>query len=117
MNFRHRSPMQRAEASSASGSISPATSMGALPCPRALARARAEEAEISRRELTTQTRLAAAVDFLEKIGADLAETRIQAEEVEGDLAALPEAKSARAALDEARTAAAAARRRDADARA
>ena len=68
----------------------------------ALARARAEEAEISRRELTTQTRLAAAVDLLEKIGADLAETKAQAEEVEGDLAALPEAKSARAALEEAR---------------
>ena len=83
----------------------------------ALARARAEEAEISRRELTTQTRLAAAVDLLEKIGADLAEAKAQAEEVEGDLAALPEAKSARAALDEARAAAAEARRREADARA
>ena len=81
-----------------------------------LARARAEEAEISRRELTTQTRLAAAVDFLEKIGADLGEAKAQAEEVEGDLAALPEAVSARAALEEARAAAAAARRREADAR-
>jgi chromosome segregation protein len=83
----------------------------------ALARARAEEAEISRRELTTQTRLAAASDLLEKIGADLAETKSQAEEVEGDLAALPEARSARAALERARAAAAAARRREADARA
>jgi chromosome segregation protein len=83
----------------------------------ALARARAEEAEISRRELTTQTRLAAALDLLEKIGADLAETKAQAEEVEGDLAALPEARSARAALDRARAAAAEARRREADARA
>jgi chromosome segregation protein len=82
-----------------------------------LARARAEEAEISRRELTTQTRLAAALDLLEKIGADLAETKAQAEEVEGDLAALPEARSARAALDRARAAAAEARRREADARA
>ncbi len=82
-----------------------------------LARARAEEAEISRRELTTQTRLAAAVDRLEKIGADLAETKAQVEEVEGELAALPEAKSARAALDQARVAAAEARRREADARA
>jgi chromosome segregation protein len=83
----------------------------------ALARARAEEAEISRRELTTQTRFAAAVDLLEKIGADLAETKAQAGEVEGDLAALPEAISARAALDQARAAAAEARRREADARA
>jgi chromosome segregation protein len=82
-----------------------------------LARARTEEAEISRRELTTQTRLAAASDLLEKIGADLAETKAQAEEVEGDLAVLPEAKSARAALDQARAAAAEARRREADARA
>ena len=83
----------------------------------ALARARAEEAEISRRELTTQTRLAAALDLFEKIGADLAETRAQTEAVEGGLAALPEAKSARAALDQARAAAAEARRREADARA
>jgi chromosome segregation protein len=82
-----------------------------------LARARAEEAEISRRELTTQTRLAAAIDLLEKIGADLAETKAQAEEIEGELAALPEARSARAALDQARAAAAEARRREADARA
>jgi chromosome segregation protein len=83
----------------------------------ALARARTGEAEISRRELTTRTRLVAAVDLLEKIGADLAEAKAQAEEVEGDLAALPEAKSARAALDQARAAAAEARRREADARA
>ena len=83
----------------------------------ALARARAEEADISRRELTTQTRLAAASDLLDKIGADLAEAKAQAEEVEGDLAALPEAKSARVALDQARAAAPEARRREADARA
>jgi chromosome segregation protein len=83
----------------------------------ALTRARAEESEISRRELTTQTRLAAAVDLLEKIGADLAEAKAQAEEVERDLAALPEARSARAALDQARAAAIEARRREADARA
>ncbi len=83
----------------------------------ALALARTEEAEISRRELTTRTRLEAAVDLLEKIGADLAETKAQAAEVEGDLAALPEAKSARVALDQARAAAAESRRREADARA
>ncbi|HJY51173.1 MAG TPA: chromosome partitioning protein ParA, partial [Stellaceae bacterium] len=81
----------------------------------ALARARADEAEISRRELTTQTRLAAASDLLAKIGADFAEAKAQAEEVEGDLAALPEPKSARATLDHSRAAAAEARRREADA--
>jgi chromosome segregation protein len=82
-----------------------------------LARARAQGADISRREVTTQTRLAAAIDLLEKIGADLAETKAQAEEVEGDLAGLPEARAACAALDQARAAAATARRREADARA
>jgi chromosome segregation protein len=82
-----------------------------------VARARAEEAEISRRELTTQTRLAAAADLLEKIGADLAEAEAQAEEVECDLAALPEAISARAALGQARAAAVTVRRHEADARA
>ena len=82
-----------------------------------LARARAGEAEISRRELTTQTRLAAASDLLERIGADLAETKVQADEAEGDLAAFPDAQAARAALDQARAAAAEARRREADARA
>ena len=83
----------------------------------ALARARAGEAEIGRRALTTQTRLAAAVDLLERIAADLAETAGQAEEAERDLAVLPEAQSARAALDWARAAAGEARRAEADARA
>ncbi len=83
----------------------------------ALAQARTEEAEISRRELTTQTRLAAASDLLEKIGADLAEAKAQAKEADSELATLPEARSARAALDQARAAAAAARRREAEGRA
>ena len=83
----------------------------------ALARARAEEAEIGRRALTTQTRLAAAVDLLERVGADLAEVAAQAAEAERDLAALPEVELARAALDQARAAAAEARRSEADARA
>jgi chromosome segregation protein len=104
---------ERQHATEAGGSARQALSDGEA----ALARARAEEAEISRRELATQTRLAAASDLLEKIGADLAETKAQAEEVEGELAVLPEAKSARGALDQARAAAAEARRREADARA
>jgi chromosome segregation protein len=83
----------------------------------ALARARAVEAELTRRALTTETRLAAAVDILEKVSGDLAEARAQAEEAERDLAALPEPNLARAALDRARAAAAASRRRDAEARA
>jgi chromosome segregation protein len=82
----------------------------------ALARARAEEAEISRRELATQTRLAAVIDLAEKIGADLAEAETQAEDVKRDVAGLPEEQSARAALDRARAAAAEARRGEADAR-
>jgi len=82
-----------------------------------LARARAEEAEIGRRALTTQTRLAAAVDVLERVGADLAETASQAEEAERELAALPEAQLSRTALDLARAAAGEARRGEADARA
>ncbi len=82
----------------------------------ALTRARADEAEISRRETTTQARLAAALELLERIGVDVAETTAQEEEAKGELAGLPEAKSSRAMLDRARVAAADARRREADAR-
>jgi chromosome segregation protein len=82
----------------------------------ALARARAEEAETGRRAMTTQTRFAAAVDLVEKVGADLAETKLRAEETERDLATLPEGKSARARLEEARAAAVDARRSEAEAR-
>jgi chromosome segregation protein len=82
----------------------------------ALTRARADEAEISRRETTTQARLAAAVELLERIGVDVAETTAQEEEAKGELAGLPEAKASRAMLDRARVAAADARRREADAR-
>ena len=83
----------------------------------ALARARSEEAEVGRRALTTQTRFAAAVDLLERIGADLAETTAQRAEAARDLAALPEAQSARAALDLTRAAGVDARRGEAGARA
>jgi chromosome segregation protein len=82
----------------------------------ALTRARAEEAEISRRAFTTQARLAAAIDLLEKIGADLAETQAQTEEATRDLTILPEATSVRTALDQARAEAGEARRGEADAR-
>jgi chromosome segregation protein len=83
----------------------------------ALAGARAAEAELSRRALTTETRLAAALEILEKIGADLAETRAQTEETERDLTALPEPALARVALDRARATAAESRRLEAAARA
>jgi chromosome segregation protein len=83
----------------------------------ALAHARAAEAELARRALTTETRLVGAVDILEKVGADLAETQAQAEEAERDSKALPEPNSARAALDHARAGVADVRRREAEARA
>jgi chromosome segregation protein len=82
-----------------------------------LARVRAAEAELTRQALTTETRLTAAIDILEKIGVDLAETRAHREEVERELAGLPEPALVRATLDQARAAAADARWREADARA
>ncbi len=83
----------------------------------AAAAARAAEADISRRALTTETRLAAAVAAIEGLAADLAETQAQAGETERDLAALPEPPLTRAALDAARADAVAARRSESDARA
>jgi chromosome segregation protein len=83
----------------------------------ALAHARAAEAEIARRALTTQAQLAAIADRLEKLAADLAEARAQAEETERALASLPETALARAASDAAREASAQARRDEAEARA
>ena len=83
----------------------------------ALARARAAETELTRRALTTETRLAAAVEILGKIEADLAETMARAEEAECELATLPDPAATRAAREEARAAAGEARQRDAEARA
>jgi len=83
----------------------------------ALADARTAEAELTRRALTTQARLAAVIETLERIGADLAETRAQADQAESDLAALPDPGLARVELDRARGAAIDARRREAEVRA
>jgi chromosome segregation protein len=83
----------------------------------AVAAARTAEAEIARRTLATETRLAAAVAASEALGADLAEAQAQAQETERELAALPEPVLARAELDAARAAAVEARRRESDARA
>ena len=82
----------------------------------ALVRVRTEEGHISRRALTTQTRFAAALDLLEKLQTDIAETDLRVDETERELTDLPEAKSARIALDEARAAANDARRNEAEAR-
>jgi chromosome segregation protein len=83
----------------------------------ALATARATEAELARRTLTAETRLVAAVETVERISTDLAETSAQAQQAAADLAALPDPELARAGLDRARAAAVEARRREAEARA
>src|SRR5439155_3454962 len=80
------------------------------------AAARAAEAEIARRVITDEARLAAAIAAVAALATDLAEVRAQAEETDRELAALPEPTLARAALDGARAAAVEARRRESDAR-
>ncbi len=82
-----------------------------------LARARQAEAELSRRGLAAGAKLAAVVETIEKIAADLAELATQIAEVEGALALLPDPVASRAALDKARADSGEARRRDAEARA
>jgi chromosome segregation protein len=82
-----------------------------------LTQARGAEADLTRRALTAQTRLAGVADTLEKIAADFSEIETQAEEAERDLAALPDPASMRAAHDRARAAAVEARGHEAEARA
>jgi chromosome segregation protein len=82
-----------------------------------LARERAAEAELARRALAAEARLAAVGEALDKLGADIADLDRQAGETERALARLPDPGLARFALEAARSAAAAARRRDGDARA
>jgi chromosome segregation protein len=83
----------------------------------AAAAARAAESEIARRAVTTETRLGAALETIDRLAADRAETTSQAEETERELADLPEPKLMRMALEGARAAAGEARRREGDARA
>jgi chromosome segregation protein len=83
----------------------------------ALALARTKEAELAQRQLSTETRLAASAEFLDKLGVDLAETETQQQRTGEDLIALPDLGEARSALDLARATAADARRREAEARA
>jgi chromosome segregation protein len=78
----------------------------------ALTRARAVEADLSRRALTTETRLAAAAEILGKLEADFVETEAQAEETECELAALADPNSANARLGQAHAVAAEARRQE-----
>ncbi len=82
-----------------------------------LARARDAEAHLARQAVTSETRLAGAAHLLAEVKAELASTEAQAEEAERDLSALPDPASARVALDRARSVAAEARRREAEARA
>ncbi len=82
-----------------------------------LAQARAAEAELVRHRLNAETRIAAAIEAIEKLGAELAELGEQALEVEHSLARLPDPGLARSGLEAARGQAVAARRRDSEARA
>jgi chromosome segregation protein len=83
----------------------------------ALARARAVEAELARRALTTETRRAGAVDMLGKANSELAETCADLEEAERSLAALAGPTPLRRELDKARASAADERRSEAEWRA
>jgi chromosome segregation protein len=83
----------------------------------ATAAARAAEAESARRVLMLETRASAARTAIEALDIDLTETRTQEEEIERELAALPNPATVRAELDAIRLDAAEARRRERDARA
>ena len=82
-----------------------------------LARRRADEAELTRRALGAETRLAALDEAADKLAAELAETETQAAEAGRSLALVPDPALARAGLDGARAQAAAARRHESEAQA
>jgi chromosome segregation protein len=82
-----------------------------------LARARAAEAELARRGLAAETRLASLVEIIEKLAAEITELAAETAEAERSLALLPDPGLARTALEGARSGAAAARRRESEARA
>jgi chromosome segregation protein len=81
-----------------------------------LSRARAAEAALARRALESETRLAAWREAAGKIRVELDEAAAEAREIERATALLPAADLARGALVAARAEAAAARRREAEAR-
>src|SRR5439155_6421071 len=82
-----------------------------------LSRARAAEAELTRRGLAAETRLAALDETIDKLGGELTELAGQSAETERTIALLPAPELARTALETARAQAAGARRREAEARA
>jgi chromosome segregation protein len=82
-----------------------------------LAKARQTEAEMSRRNMAAQTRLAALADSITELEAELAELDRQVVEADRGLALLPDPGLARAGLEAARAQAGAARRRESEARA
>jgi chromosome segregation protein len=83
----------------------------------ALARHRAAEAELSRRALATESRLAAIIEAGEKLASELKEIEAQIAEAERSLALTPDPALARAGLEGARIQAAAARRHESEAQA
>ncbi|HTV88962.1 MAG TPA: chromosome segregation protein SMC [Stellaceae bacterium] len=82
-----------------------------------LAGVRHAEAELTRRGQAAEARLASVAEAIDKLRVDLAELDHEAGEAGRALALLPDPSLARSALDAARAAAAAARRRDGEARA
>ncbi|HZK90832.1 MAG TPA: chromosome segregation protein SMC [Stellaceae bacterium] len=83
----------------------------------ALARHRNAEAELSRRALGAEARLAALTDAADKLAAELAEIEAQAAETGRGLALAPDPALTRAGLDGARAETAAARRHESAAQA
>ena len=82
-----------------------------------LARARAAEAELARRGLAAETRLASVALIIDKLAAEITELAAETADAERSLALLPDPGLARTALEAARSGAAAARRRESEARA
>jgi chromosome segregation protein len=81
-----------------------------------LGRARAVDAELAHRALTTETQLAAADDAVDKLATELEEIRAQAADTRFELAALPESGPGRATLGAERAAVSQAHRETAEAR-
>jgi chromosome segregation protein len=81
-----------------------------------LAQVRTAEAELTRRGLAAETRVAALEDAVGKLRGDIDETAAQRAETERMLQSLPAPELARGQLETARAEAAAARRREAEAR-
>jgi chromosome segregation protein len=81
------------------------------------ARARGAEAELTRRGLAAETRLAATVETIEKIAAELTDLDEQAGAAQRALTGLPDPALARTALEASRAQASTTRRRESEARA